>query len=102
MKCKGFLVFYPKLSWKKKEDRKHGLSVKRKRTEKGDIIIESQEPKEYSDKFTGSKYKGSKFNKNSETVFFPCVVEGISPRRIDHIVKIFNIHTGISAKGRRP
>jgi len=56
----------PKLSRKKKEDRKHGLSVKRKRTEKGDILIETQEPKEYSDKFTGSKYKGSKFNKNSE------------------------------------
>ena len=56
----------PKLSRKKKEDRKHGLSVKRKRTKKGDILIETQEPKEYSDKFIGSKYKGSKFNKNSE------------------------------------
>ena len=56
----------PKLSRKKKEDRKHGLSVKRKRTKKGDILIETQEPKEYSDKFTRTKYKGSKFNKNSE------------------------------------
>jgi len=56
----------PKLSRKKKEDRKHGLSIKRRRTKKGDILIETQEPKEYSDKFTGSKYKGSKFNKNSE------------------------------------
>ena len=56
----------PKLSRKKKEDRKHGLSVKRKRTEKGDILIETQEPKEYSDKFTRSKYKGSKYSKNTE------------------------------------
>ena len=56
----------PKLSRSRKHDRRNGLSVKRNKTKKGDILTETQAPREYSDKYTHSKFKGSKYKKNIE------------------------------------
>ena len=56
----------PKLSRNKKEDKKKGLTAAAKKTRNGDTLTEIQAPKEYTDKFTGEEYKGSKFEKKTE------------------------------------
>ena len=56
----------PRLSRRKRDDKKDGLTVKRRRTKKGDILTETQDEKEYSDKYTRSRYKGSKYKKKRE------------------------------------
>ena len=56
----------PRLSRRKRDDKKNGLKVKRRRTKRGDILTETQDEKEYSDKYTRSRYKGSKYKKKRE------------------------------------
>lgn len=58
----------PKLTRNRAEDEKNGLEIKTKNGKKKKTFIEYQPTKEFVDRYTSSKYEGSKFTKSVERV----------------------------------
>ena len=59
----------PKLSRNSELDKKNGLTVESIKTKEGETLTETHSSREYFDKYTGTKYEGSKFSKKVERNF---------------------------------